>query len=84
MKSRKKFTYNPKSLHQELIHNAKVIGLEIGAAEIIADTVVKQVSKRVGLRAAITSEDLNRFVAEAAEKYNKDLAYFYQNRGKII
>lgn len=80
----KSFVFDENKLAQEIIHDAKVIGLGPDAAKVMASAIVKKVSGRISKRSAITVEDLNRFVAEAAEKYNNDLAYFYQNRGKII
>lgn len=77
-------TFNEKLLQDELEHNARAVGLSTGAAQLVAEKVVKRVSERVTKRAAITTDDLNRFVAEEAEKFNKDLAYVYKNRGKII
>lgn len=80
----KPVTFSTRALQDELMHNAKVVGLSAGAAEVVVEKVVQKVAERVEKRAAITADDLNRFVAEEAEKYNKDLAYVYKNRGKII
>ncbi len=77
-------SFNEKTLQDELLHSAKAVGLSIGAAELIAEKITKKVAGRIAKRVAITADDLNRFVAEEAEKYNKDLAYVYKNRGKII
>lgn len=77
-------TFNEKSLQNELLHSAKAVGLSAGAAELVAEKITTKVAERVAKRAAITADDLNRFIAEEAEKFNKDLAYVYKNRGKII
>lgn len=86
MKNKKLGTlsFSEKDLQEELIHSAKAVGLSVGAAELVAEKVAKRVAARVTKRAAITADDLSRFVAEETEKYNKDLAYVYKNRGKII
>lgn len=76
--------FNEKELYNELIHSAKAVGLSIGVAEVIADKVVKKVTEHLARRAVITIDDLNRFIADETEKYSKDLAYVYKNRGKII
>lgn len=76
--------FDEKKLYQDIMRNAKVVGISIAAAEVIGMAITKKVAKRVAKHAAITNDDLNRFIAEAAEQYNKDLAYFYQNRDKII
>ena len=56
----------------------------MGVAEIFVGKICLKVAERLTKRAAVTTDDLNRFIAEEAEKYNKDLAYVYKNRGKII
>lgn len=83
-KTIKPITFNEHDLQEELMHSAKVIGLSAGAAEVIVEKIAKKVAEKVATRAAITTDDLNRFIATEAEKYNKDLAYVYKNRGKII
>ncbi len=77
-------TFNEKTLHDELLHSAKAIGLSVGAAELIIEKIVPKVAERMAKRAIVTADDLNRFIATEAEKYNKDLAYVYKIRGKII
>lgn len=87
MKSKKKvepLVFNEKDLQKELMREAKVVGIAVGAAEVIALKIAKRVAGRVAKRTVITMDDLNRFIAEEAEKYNKDLSYVYKNRGKII
>ncbi len=84
MKKQQAFTFDEQELQKELMHEAKVLGIAVGVAEIISVEIAKKVARRVAKRAAITVDDLNRFVAEAAEKYNADLAYIYKNRDKII
>ncbi len=76
--------FNEKELYNELLHSAKAVGLSLGAAEVIATKVVKKVAEHLARRAVITTDDLNRFIADETEKYSKDLAYVYKNRGKII
>lgn len=77
-------TFDEKKLREDLLHSAKAIGISIGVAEIIVGKISQKVAERLTKRAAVTTDDLHRFVAEEAEKYNKDLAYVYKNRGKII
>lgn len=86
---KKKATVSPvvfqeNALRQEIIHSAKALGMSTAVAEAISLKISKKVAERLSKRAAVTEDDLNRFVADAAEKYNKDLAYVYKNRGKII
>lgn len=76
--------FDPERLRESLIYDAKVVGIPEGAAETIAIKIIKTVSEWAQKRSAITTDDLNRKVASEAEKFNADLAYVYQNRGKII
>lgn len=76
--------FSERSLQKELMHEAKAVGIAVGVAEVITLKIAKRVSERVAKRTVITADDLNRFVAEEAEKYNKDLSYVYKNRDKII
>ena len=73
-----------KELNKDLIINMKALGIPIGAAEVFADKILQEVSKSIKGKKIITAEDLNRFIATAAKKYNGDLAYVYKNRGRII
>ncbi len=85
---RKKIIENPvfdeKELREELFRSAKAIGISVAVAEAVSLKIAKGVANRVAKRAAITADDLNRFIAMEAEKYSKDLSYVYKNRGKII
>lgn len=76
--------FSEKELRDELMHSAKVVGLSAGAAEVVVNKVAQKVAEHLAKRAVVTTDDLNRFIANEAEKYNKDLAYVYKNRGKII
>lgn len=76
--------FNEKDLQEDLMRSARVVGLSVGAAEVIVGKIVQKVAEHLAKRAVVTADDLNRFIATEAEKYNKDLAYVYKNRGKII
>lgn len=82
--SQKPIVFNEKELQQDLVHSAKALGISAAVAETISLKIAKKVAERLSKRAAVTMDDLNRFIATEAEKYNKDLAYVYKNRGKII
>lgn len=83
-KTGEKLTFNEKTLREELVKSALAIGMPEGAAEAVASKVAAKTASWVTTRAVITIDDLHRRVAMEAEKYNTDLAYIYQNRGKII
>lgn len=77
-------SFDAEELREALIYDAKVVGIPEGAAETIAVKIIKEVGAWAQKRSAVTTDDLNRKIAQEAEKYNADLAYVYQNRGKII
>mgnify|MGYP003299257941 CR=1 FL=1 len=73
-----------KKLEKEILFEAKVLNMHMGAAEAITEKVIESVSKWVEERAEITEDDINRETAKQLKKYNADLAYIFKNRGKII
>lgn len=76
--------FSRKKLTGEILTEAKVLGIHPGAAKVIADKVVDKVEIWAKQRTMITKTDLDRAVAKEIKKYHADLAYVYQNRGKII
>ena len=83
-KTAKQTSFNEKALREDLLASALAIGMPEGTAEAIAEKVAMKTAAWVTTRAVITTDDLHRRVAQEAEKYSADLAYIYQNRGKII
>lgn len=77
-------TFSEKELKEELLRDAQALRMPAGTAEVVAVKVAEQVGKWVARRPAVTTEDVRRRVVVEAEKYSADLAYVYQNRGKII
>ena len=73
-----------KTLRKDLIINMKGLGVPVGAAEAFADEIIKDVKKSIKGKKIVTEQDINRYISTSAKKYNKDLAYVYKNRDKII
>ena len=71
-------------LHDEIIREAKVLGIHPGTSEIIADKVVLKIMKWREGRSMITEEDLNERLPKELAKYNEDLAYLFKSKDKII
>jgi hypothetical protein len=76
--------YNEKDLKKLLKTDAKALGIPSGAAEIFIERTLKSVEKSLKSKDLITESDLTRLVVHELKKYHADLAYVYQNRGKII
>ena len=73
-----------KKVHESIKREAKVLGMHSGTAEIIADKVTEKIMKWSEKRSMITEEDLNARLAKELKKYNEDLAYLFESKGKII
>ena len=73
-----------KKLHDEIIREAKVLGIQKETSELIADKVVLKIMKWREGRSMITEEDLNERLATELSKYNEDLAYLFKSKDKII
>ena len=80
----RKVRFSKKRLREDILGEAKVLGRHMGAAEIVADKVVKEVAKWAEDKTVITEDDITRVASKKLEKYDTDLAYIYKNRGKII
>ena len=76
--------YNEKALKKLLKTDAKALGIPSGAADIFIERTLKSVEKSLKEKELITESDLTRLVVRELKKYHADLAYVYQNRGKII
>lgn len=73
-----------KSLKRTLKLHAKGLGIPDGSTELFINETIKAAKKSLNGKAIITSADLDRAVVKSLKKYNKDLAYVYENRDTII
>lgn len=76
--------FSVEGLKKDILGEAKKLKVPETVAQTMADRTIEKVGKWIEKRAAVTSDDLNRQIAKELQKYNADLAYVYQNRGKII
>ena len=83
-KQPKPFMFDEDDLKKELLTSAKAVGISVAVAEAMSTKIANRVAERISKRSAIAMGDLNRLIAEEANKYSQDLAYVYQNRDKII
>lgn len=84
LQSTKAKEFSIAGLKKDIIKEARLLKVPDTVAETIAEKTAEKVGKWVEKRAAVTSDDLNRQIAKELQKYHSDLAYVYQNRGKII
>lgn len=76
--------FDETKLAKDIQSEAKAVKISDEVAEVITAKIVAAVTKWATKRPAITEADLNQRIAKEAEKYSANLAYVYQNRGKII
>ena len=76
--------FSEEQLVEDLKHEAKVLKLEQGAAELIATQVAKKIKQWTTNKPTITQSDLDRQIMTEVKKYNKDLAFILGERNKII
>lgn len=82
--SRKAKAFSKDALEKELLKEARALKISKEESGKYVKKVAEKVTKWVEKRAGVTKADINRVVAKEVEKYNKDLAFIYKNRGKII
>lgn len=75
---------NLEDIKRELKIDAKALDIPEGAAEVFIKRSLADAKKKVSDKKIITKMDLERAVVSELKKYNKDLAYAYENRDKII
>ena len=76
--------FEERELAEELKRESRSLGIPVGSSEKIIEEVVASVCLWLEKRSLITQDDLERVVSRELDKYNKDLAYIYRNRDKII
>ena len=82
-KESERVKFSRKKLVDEIVYEARILNIHKGAAELVAMRVAREVEDwaegtEVGQR------ELNLRVAKALKRYNRDLAFLYQQRGSII
>lgn len=73
-----------KSVKYEVLDEARALGVPEGAAIKIAEKVAQKVEEKNRGKVILTDNDIERAIAKEVKKYNADLAYVFENRGKII
>lgn len=69
---------------KDILKEARVLKISNETAEKYVKIVSEKVTRWAEKRATVTRLDINRQIAKEIKKYNKDLAFIYENRGKII
>ena len=64
--------------------HAKALGIPSGSAEVFIKKSISAAEKSLKARKIITENDKIRAISKELKKYNRDLAYVYENYDKII
>lgn len=84
MRAKKGIKFSKTTLKKDILKEAKVLKLPEASVKLYAEAVSEKVSAWAMKRGAVTQNDINRETAKEIKKYSKDLAFIYENRGKII
>lgn len=76
--------FRKENILELILHEAKSIGIRDGGAEIIAEKTASKIYDWARKRSEITETDLNLKLANELKKYNADLAYLFEEKGKIL
>ncbi|MBQ3352591.1 hypothetical protein IJG91_02980 [Candidatus Saccharibacteria bacterium] len=76
--------FSEEALKRDILKEAKVLKISNETAGKYAKIVSGRVAAWVSKRATVTQPDIDVQVAKEIKKYNKDLAFIYENKGKII
>lgn len=71
-------------LREEVLQDAKALQIPEGAANEITNKVVQEVNNWLEMAGKATVGELREKILTELKKYHADLAYLYQNCGKII
>lgn len=82
--TKKILAFDKNTLEKDICCEAKLLKIPAGAAKELAHKVANDVEKWASKRPGLTKADLDKRVTAELRKYNDDLSFIYQNRGKII
>lgn len=83
-KTKEPVVFDQTELTKELKREARAVGLSENTAKVVSERATEKVAKWVSDKEIITQDDLHRRIAKEVKQYSQDLAYVYENRGKII
>lgn len=76
--------FSKQVLIKDILEQARSLKIEEGLAQMIAEKTANKIEIWAKKRAIIIQEELEQKIGNELAKFNKDLAYVYFNRGKII
>ncbi len=79
-----KVEFAPEKLRKSLLKDARALGMPNGTAEVITEKVTEKAEKWLELHKNSRKGELEQQILAELQKYSADLAYVFQNRGKII
>lgn len=79
-----KVQFSEEELVQDILAEAKILHLHMGAAEMVARKTSAKVTAWASKRKTLTQTELSTRIARELAVYDPNLAFLYQNRDKII
>lgn len=76
--------FSERKLLNDIMREARVLNLHPGTAEFVAKRAIMKAKQWAEGRSMVTADDLTRVISKELAKYNKDLAFVYKQRDKII
>ena len=77
-------TFSKELVVKDIMKQARALNISQAAVEKYVDRVAEKVNGWVAARGKVTEDDINSIIAKEIKKYNRDIAFIYENRGKII
>ena len=84
MKTKIETTFSRLKLKDDILREARVAKIPAGFAEEIAEKASRSVEKWLDNRPIVTKRSFDMAVVRELKKYNADLAYIFENHGKMI
>ena len=77
-------SFSLENLKKDILSEARALKIHSGFADQIADKSVGALETFLSSHPCVTNLEIDQLIISELNKYNKDLAYIYHNRDKII
>ena len=75
--------FDSRKIYGSVFASCMVLRMSDGEAELLADTVSKEVSNQVAGASQVSSTQIHNWVVESLKKYNPDAAFMYDTHRDI-
>jgi len=78
------YDFSLEEIKTDLLREARALRIHSGFADQIIEKVLLAVEKYQSSHPVVTKKDIDKIVHSELKKFDKDFAFIYQNRDKII